>query len=121
MILNEMSYDRKKAIDKCSDLGWQFVDHFNKIWVDTDNNTKRHYASEMQGWYNEVSRIVLAHNKRKINEKQLYDWFFTVGSIPEVLFEGDEEEAEYYVEFSELVLDEGYSILAALIELQLVE
>ena len=120
MELNETALPQKKAIERCGSLGYQFVEHFDKVWNDTDNSTKKHHALEMQAWYNQVKSITLTHNNKQLTTWQLWEWFFTAGSTPTVLF-SNEEEAELYVEFGELVLNEDYNIAEALIELNLME
>lgn len=105
-VLNEMAYNRSDAINKCSDLGYQFVSHFKKL-VEEGVFSKdfSHHCDEMQSWYNQVKDIVLKHSKRKISNTQLIDWFFTYGSSTEQLFEDDI--VDVYEEFIFALLQTG--------------
>lgn len=118
--LDEMADRQREVRLDCKALGRMFVDHFNRIWLDTDNSTKRHHATEMQNWFNQAKSHTFKHNKKKINEKQLFDWFFMPDAALAVDLFDNEEEADYYLEVVDLILDEDFSVLDALVEVGLI-
>lgn len=119
-ILNELAFDKSKIADKCYDLGQQFVSHFDKIYKEDNNETKKHHAAEMQNWYDQVKDLRFKGTNKKINVKQLFDWFFMPNVVVAVDLFNNDDEAYSYIEFSDLVLDEDYSIYDALEELGLI-
>lgn len=106
--LTEMAYERSDAIDECSRLGNQFILHFKKLF--TDNTSFHHHCTEMQSYYDKVYKIVLKYNKKKISNNQLIDWFFTVGSSTELLFDNDNEEDIYNMLMVELLANEKSTV-----------
>ena len=102
--LNEMAYSRADAIERCANLGKQFIIHFDKIYNESNNNTKQHHAKEMQTWLDDISKIRLTYNNKPLNEKNIYDWFITIGQLISDLFD-DEGEAITYEEFVTFLLD----------------
>ena len=52
-IIKEMAYNRSDAINRCADLGEQFISHFNKIMDAGDINDPDfiHHCTEMDAWY----------------------------------------------------------------------
>ena len=107
-----MAMSRRDAIDRCVSLGKQFIEHFHKVYTDTDNATRKHHLAEMQNWYDSVMTIKLTTNNKKLNAKNLYEWFFTAGRLVADWFE-DEDEIYRYDLFVDLVLDEDMSIYDA--------
>ena len=58
-VLNEIAMSRRDAIDKCSDLGYQFVKHFKKVIQEgIESEDFHHHCKEMQSWYEQVKDIV---------------------------------------------------------------
>lgn len=105
-IVFDMAYERRDAINHCADVGKQFIDHFKKILQDPSKEAIHHHAEEMQGWLEDVSQIVLKHNKKQISNEQLIDWFFTKGSSVEILFSNDKKGKELYNNFiKEIIKD----------------
>lgn len=95
MTIYEMAYTRTDAIDRCANLGYRFIEHFHKVYLNPDSESINHWASEMQSWFDNVLKIRLKHNNKKISPSLLIDWFFTVGSSVEDLFP-IEKEADMY-------------------------
>ena len=116
--LDEMAMERSKAIDRCISLGEQFVEHFDKVYNDNDEETIKHHGEEMQGFLDQVLSIKLKENHKPLNEKQIYDWFITCGQLPVDLFD-NETEASVYDEFGNDLLDEDKDVLEALKRIEL--
>lgn len=106
--LLEMAMSRQDAIIKCDTLGQQFIEHFKKIIHNPNSSAKNHWISEMQNWLNTINKIVLKHNNKQLSHANKMDWFFTVGSSYDILF-NNEEDAEKYDRFV-LELEEGNDI-----------
>ena len=101
--LDEQAMTRRDALNRCMDLGVQFVGHFDKIYNDNNEGTVRHHASEMQGWLEQVYKLRLKPNGKGISIDKKFDWFFTSGSDIESLF-GNPTEAEVYGDFIESIV-----------------
>ena len=117
-MVNEMAYERADAIDRCASLGKLFIEHFRKICTSNDNDTKKHWAKEMQSWLDDVKDIVLKQNKKQITFSQLIDWFFTKGSSVDVIFKDDETLQDNYNEFLKNV-SKDFNVSQALIDSKL--
>lgn len=102
VVVNEQAMTRRDAMDRCISLGNQFIEHFDKIYNDKDEDTIKHHAQEMQGWLEQINRIKLTHNNRFIPFDKKIDWFFTAGSDADTLF-NDVREAEKFEDFLALV------------------
>lgn len=104
--LIEMAYERNDAIERCANLGKQFIEHFKKV-VDggVNDDDFGHHCNEMQVWYNDVKNIVLKYNKKKITNSQLIDWFFTIGSSVEYIL--DDKYVDFYEDFIIILLNNG--------------
>lgn len=80
MQLNEMAMSRMDAMDKCIDLGRQFIEHFHKVYAEGKNSKDFvHHCTEMQSWLNYVRSIKLKTTNRYLTPSDLIDWFFTAG------------------------------------------
>lgn len=100
--LEEQVQSRVDAINVCYSLGKNFIEHFNKIYIDRNNQAVNHWCSEMQAWYDQMLDIVLKYNKRHLNASQRKDWFYSFGSSYEEYFNNNEDEIEKY----EIFIDE---------------
>ena len=81
IVLKEMAFERKEVIDKCFDLGSQFVDHFNKIMKEGKSSQNySHHCHEMQAFWDKVKNLVMKPRSRRVAADELINWFFTVGS-----------------------------------------
>lgn len=82
--LTELAYKKVDAIDRCFDLGEQFIKHFNIVAKlgKADINFK-HHCQELQAWYDKAKSIKLKATNRYITKSQLWDWFFTTGQCVE--------------------------------------
>ena len=100
--LEEQAQSRVDAINVCYSLGKNFINHFDKIYKNRDNQSVQHWCSEMQAWYDQVLDIVLKHNKKHLNSLQRKDWFYSFGSSYEEYFNYNEDEIEKY----EIFIDE---------------
>lgn len=96
--LNEMAYTRVDAMIKCYSLGKNFIEHFHKIYCESDSDAVNHWCNEMQSWFNSVKDITLKPKNKHLNGTQMRDWFYTYGSDP-TEFLTDEDENEAYEEF----------------------
>lgn len=117
--LNEMAYERSDAIEHCSTLAKKFVEHFEKIYDESNDEPKNHWANEMQSWLDDVRGIVLKGKNKRISFSQLVDWFFTRGSSVELMFE-DEGKQDKYDEFLS-VIGKDYDVKRALREIGLMK
>ena len=113
MKLNEMAYDRGWIVDKCAELGVMFVEHFDKVWHDVNTEKQKHHLAEMQSWYDKVKRLKFKHNNKLINTKQLFDWFFMPNAVVATDLFNNEEEAYFYLDFVNNILDEDMDIINA--------
>lgn len=120
MSIKDMAYDRRGAINRCGDLGRQFINHFKKILNDPNQESIINHADEMQTWLDDVTQIVLKYNKRKLTTDQIIDWFFTKGSTVEVLFENDENGKDLYNRFLKSIVN-NYSVRNAFKEIGLLK
>lgn len=96
----DMAMQRNDAIDRCIKLGEKFIEHFHKIYKNPSDINVNHRAGEMQGWLNSVKKIKLKESKDFILNGDLYDWFYTAGSSPDVIVpEMDHNELKIYDKF----------------------
>lgn len=105
-LINEMAYSQSLAIDKCNELGKQFIEYFHKIYTNPDSIDVKHWQGEMQGWLNKVLAIKLKTNNRPLLKVQIRDWFLTAGAYFEdwITPTPFREEIEFYDEFCETLL-----------------
>lgn len=104
--LEESAMPRKAALDKCWNLGDQFIAHFDKIYNDNDEGTIKHHAAEMQNWLNQILNIKLRENNRGLSVEKIINYFLTRGSDAETLFKDNLTEADAYDDFiAEVVKD----------------
>ena len=97
--IDEMALSRGDAIDRCINLGKQFIEHFHKVYVEEiESRDFNHHCQEMQSWYDSVSSIRLKTNNKFLTNTQLIDWFFTLGANVEDYLDNDEE-VEHYNNF----------------------
>lgn len=80
-----MAEDRANAMSYCISHGKQFIQHFEKVKRDIENNSHelKHYIHEMQTWWDNVRTIKLKSNKKYLSDKFLVDSFFTAGAFVE--------------------------------------
>lgn len=83
--ITDMAVERRDVIDRCINLGEKFIEHFHKIYKNSNDINVNHWTGEMQGWLNTVKRIILKESKDFILDGDLYDWFYTAGSSPDVI------------------------------------
>lgn len=96
-ILNEMAMERSDAINRCMELGKKFIEHFDKIMNNKRSQSVNRWMNEMQGWFDQVDRIILKPKSKKILFTNLIDWFFTVGSSPEEYLNKNIEEYNDFI------------------------
>lgn len=97
----DMAIKRSDAIDRCISLGEKFIEHFHKIYKNPDDINVSHWIGEMQGWLNSVKKLKLKESKDFILKEDLYDWFYTAGSSPDVIVpDMDRGELKIYDEFA---------------------
>ena len=96
--LYEMAYSRADAMERCYSLGKRFIEHFDKIYKESQAQAVNHWCAEMQAWYNNVREITLKPKNKHLNRTQMRDWFYTFGSDPTEYFKNNDEN-ETYEEF----------------------
>lgn len=95
-LMNEMAMMRVDAIELCMSLGKKFTDHFKEIYIKgKDDIDFKHHCQELQSWYDKINDIVLKQNNKKISKIQKIDWFFTMGSSLEDIFNNEQIENKY--------------------------
>lgn len=119
MKLFEMSLERSRAIDRCIGLGKQFTKHFDKIYKDPENIAVNHWIDEMETWLEDANLITLKPSARHLTHSEKMDWFFTVGSSYDTLFNNNEAESILYDKFV-LALETGNDIREALALIKLI-
>ena len=97
----EMAITRSEALDRCQELGKQFIIHFDKIYNEPTSQARNHWESEMNTWWDKVKDITLKGNKKVLSFSNLHDWFFTAcQNIEDFMTSEDKEtEEEVYVNF----------------------
>lgn len=116
MIINEMAFSKSDAIDKCIELGHQFIDHFHKVYKENQTSYNYiHHCNEMQSWLDECRKILIDTNHCLIGIN-LLDWFFTAGEcIDSDTGFIDNNEIEFYNKFILLLaLDRNSKIIDVL-------
>ena len=100
-----MAYNRKDAIDKCNELGEQFIEHFYTTYTaDIDDENFLHHCREMQTWYNKARCMTLKPKDKKLDIDQMVNWFFTAGGSIEYMFNEDDDIIDAYSDFVKYVL-----------------
>lgn len=95
-MMNEMAIPRADAIDLCTSLGKNFINHFKEIYIKGKHDVDfKHHCQELQSWYDKINDIVLKQNNKKLSKIQKIDWFFTAGSSLEDIFNNEELENKY--------------------------
>ena len=111
---NNITLSRVDAMDRCISLGKNFIEHFDKIYTNHNDQNVNHWISEMTNWYKEVKQITLENTNKHILNGELRDWFFTAGANPEYFMKSPtNDEIEKYDIFSDKVLN-GTNIKSAL-------
>lgn len=113
----EMAYHRSDAIDRCANLGKQFVEHFIKIMdaggiIDPDF---KHHCSEMTIWLDFVRKITLKPSNKLLNTEYLMDWFFTIGSSIDIIVP-EKYESIYSIFVAKLLADKDKKVSDAFAE-----
>lgn len=109
--LNEMAYSQRAAINRCGDLGYEFVRHFVKIMDDGKNHDDfAHHCSEMQAWWDKVKSIKLKNNGKIISDENLFDWFFTYGSDVVGVVQSEEYRHAYEILINRLLEDRSVKV-----------
>ena len=98
-LLNEMAMTRPDAIDICISLGKKFIEHYHKIYLEPSSQSRNHWITEMQNWYDKVKQIKLKQNTKPLLTGQIRDWFLTAGAYPEDFVDMDDTEQQKYDEF----------------------
>lgn len=111
---NNITLSRVDAMDRCISLGKNFIEHFDKIYNNSNEQSVNHWINEMTNWYEEVKQITLENTNKPILKGELRDWFFTAGANPEnFMNHATNDELEKYDIFSDKVLN-GTNIKSAL-------
>ena len=111
---NNITLSRVDAMDRCISLGKHFIEHFDKIYTNHNDQNVNHLISEMTNWYEEVKQITLENTNKPILKGELRDWFFTAGANPESFMNhATNDELEKYDIFSEKILS-GLDVFTAL-------
>ncbi len=97
--INDLAYDKQTIVNRCGDLGYKFVEHFDKIYNNSSDEALDHWIGELKGWFNQVSKLKFKYNKKLISDEQLIDWFFTYGSDFDMFFGNNIKEQKDYENF----------------------
>lgn len=99
--LNEMAYSRYDASEICKPLGIKFIEHFDKIYNDTNNDSVKHWCNEMTAWWNKVRDIKVKPSSKIIYSGDLIDWFFNACDVASeyMTSENKFDEIELYNKF----------------------
>lgn len=114
--ISDMTYDKQTIVNRCGDLGFKFIEHFEKIYSNPNDNAVDHWIGELSGWFKQVSRLKFKSNHKLINNEQLIEWFFLDGSDLDGLFGNDNLKKNKYKLFIEELLtskDVKYSLIKA--------
>lgn len=113
----EQALNRQEVIVTCLELGYKFIEHFNKCLNSQNSSSVHHWCSEMQSWYNQCKNLKFKHSKKQITKQQLYNYFLLCGSGLDVLFE-DEVARVLYDEFSQQLLkrDDVYNCMKDILD-----
>lgn len=115
--INDMALSRADAMDRCISLGSKFIEHFDKIYNNKEDNAVHHWISEMNSWLNSVRKIKLKNTNDVLLNSNLRDWFFTAGANAEDFMTSPSyNEIKSYDKFVELLIN-GSSIENALKEI----
>lgn len=80
MQLDELILSHMDAMDKCIDLGKQFIEHFHKVYAEGKNSKEFvHHCTEMQSQLDCVRSIKLNTTNCYLTPSKLIDWFFAAG------------------------------------------
>ena len=110
--LNEMSYPRSEAIDRCASLGEKFIEHFEKSYIGgIDSEDLKHHCAEMQSWYDAVNRMTIKPRAKMLDIDQMINWFFLAGGSLEYMFHNNDDMQNAYNKFikSLLMSDDVYN------------
>ena len=118
-ILTEMSIQRKDAIILCTGLGKQFIKHFDKIISEPKSQAVNHWIDEMQNWYDQVCKLTLKPEAKKLDRTAINDWFLTVGSEPSEYLNNDEKVSAYDNFCNKLLINN--SVKQSLIDTDVIE
>lgn len=78
--IQDLALARNDAMDRCISLGKKFIEHFDKVYKNSDDSAKNHWLSEMDSWYKSAKAIKLKNTNDYLLNEQLMDWFFTAGA-----------------------------------------
>ena len=94
--LTEMAMQHQRMIDRCCEKGEQFIEHFIKIMEGGLNDIDfKHHCSELIGYFNSIKNIVCKSDNKLISNEDLDDYFFTVCSNYDIIFNNIYEHPEY--------------------------
>lgn len=101
-ILTEMATNRQDAMNRCLNLGPNFIKHFHKAYQEGVKNINfHHHCTEMKSWWDKVKGIRLKPDNKKLSLINYIDWFFTAGGALSDYGIDDQEEIIY----SDLILN----------------
>ena len=94
-ILDEMSYNKSMASDKCEARNPKFIEHFDKVYKNPNDENVNHWIEEMSALWEYVKKLTLKPSARHLSKGELWDWFFIGYSDPDKLFDTDDEKVIY--------------------------
>ena len=81
--LNEMSYPRSEAIDRCASLGEKFIEHFEKSYIGgIDSEDLKHHCAEMQSWYDAVNRMTIKPRAKMLETELFWNVLVVFERVP---------------------------------------
>lgn len=78
--IQDMALSRADAMERCISLGKKFIQHFDKIYKNPNDNSVQHWKGEMKGWLNSVKEIKLKNTNKPLLNTEIHDWFLTAGA-----------------------------------------
>ena len=106
---------RRDAVSRCIDLGYEFIEHFEKVYEEgTHSDRFKHHCAEMTVKWDNVKNIKMSNGKN-ISDSKLVDWFFTGGSVVRTLFP-DEAERIIYCKLMNDLLKNKDSVISDVLE-----
>lgn len=112
--IEDMSYSRADAMDRCYENGKVFIEHFDKIYKEPNSQAVNHWKKEMATRWKYVKSILLKTTNKPILDGELRDWFFTAAANPQDFMKNPtQDELEAYDKFVSRLIEgkDLYSLL----------